>query len=248
MPDELNGVFVIDKPSGITSFQVVKKVKHLTMAGKVGHTGTLDPLATGVLPLCLGRSTKLSDLIMKGDKIYKGVMRLGASTDTYDSEGSVAEQREIPNDLDIQDIREMAKMFNGCIMQSPPPFSAAKLGGKPLYKLARKGILVHKEPREVKVFAFEISDYKRPDVFFSIHCGKGTYVRSIVHELGNLLGCKAYLSSLRRVKSGPFVIDDAIPLAKFEVMFGKGATDHWPLTTGHCFISHENLMKIINKP
>lgn len=247
MRSELNGVFIIDKPSGITSFQVVKRVKNLTRAKKVGHTGTLDPIATGVLPLCLGRATKLSDFIMKGDKIYKGVMCLGVSTDTYDSEGSVTEQKEIPHDLDLQMIREMAKRFKGRILQSPPPFSAAKLNGKPLYELARKGVLVHKEPKEVEIFSFEILDYKRPDVYFSIHCGKGTYVRSIVHELGNLLGCHAHLSSLRRVKSGPFVIDDAIPLDRFEVMFGRGTKERAGAILNDFFISHENLMKIINK-
>ena len=207
-----NGILVMDKAFGMTSFQMVQEVRKRLRTKKVGHTGTLDPLATGVLPVCLGRATKIAQFIMAGHKVYQGTMLLGVTTDTYDAAGKVTEQRPLPTNLDMVSLQKAVKEFTGILFQPPPPFSAAKHKGKPLYKFARQGIMVQKEPRPVEVFSFEILEMRLPEVDFRIHCSKGTYVRSLVHELGSNLGCGAHVTGLRRTKNGPFNIEQALEI------------------------------------
>jgi tRNA pseudouridine55 synthase len=213
-----SGILVMDKPCGMTSFQMVKAVRGRLNLKKAGHTGTLDPLATGVLPICLGRATKLVQFIMAGHKVYQGTIRLGVSTDTYDAAGKTTRQRPVPAALTGHTLGEAVKAFTGRLLQVPPPFSAVKHKGQPLYKLARKGVLILKEPRSVEVFSIRILEERIPDVSFLIHCTKGTYVRSIVHDLGEYLGCGGHLTGLRRIRSGPFAISQALDMAQLDVI------------------------------
>ncbi len=208
----LDGILVMDKAFGITSFQMVQEVRRRLKVKKAGHAGTLDPLATGVLPICLGRATKIVQFIMAGHKVYQGTMLLGVATDTYDAAGKITEQKPLPPSLDQISLQEAAKEFTGRLLQPPPPFSAAKHKGKPLYKFARQGIMVQKEPRPVQVFSFEILEIRLPEVDFRVHCSKGTYVRSLVHELGSNLGCGGHVTGLRRTRNGPFNIEHALKM------------------------------------
>ncbi|MEF3169186.1 MAG: tRNA pseudouridine(55) synthase TruB [Deltaproteobacteria bacterium] len=221
MSEDIHGILSIDKPSGMTSFHVVRLVKKALRAAKAGHAGTLDPMATGVLPICLGKATKLSASIMDGEKIYEGIIRLGITTDTFDAEGSVLAERPVPA-LSRERIAEVARSFEGPIKQVPPAFSAVKYKGKPLYSYARKGIFIEKGPRVVMVHSFEILDWNSPDIFFRIVCGKGTYVRSLAHELGERLECGGYLHSLRRLKSGPCTIERSVTIDAFLEAVDKG--------------------------
>jgi tRNA pseudouridine55 synthase len=217
----IDGVIVIDKPQGMTSFKVVSAVRRRLGIKKAGHTGTLDPMATGVLPICLGRATKLAGLLMEGHKVYEGKIRLGVSTDTYDADGKVTMTRPVPR-FDTGAIKEAAQRFTGCLLQTPPPFSAVKHNGQPLYKLARKGIFVKKEPRPIEIFSFELSEMALPDITFRIHCTKGTYIRTIAHEMGEYLGSGGHLAALRRIQNGPFAIEQAIDMESFNEMASAG--------------------------
>jgi len=217
-----DGILVLDKPAGITSFQLVRTVRRTLGLKKAGHTGTLDPIATGVLPVCLGGATKLVQFLMHGPKAYAGTMTLGVTTDTYDAEGRITAKRCMSSGLDIAGIRAVARRFTGSMLQSPPPFSAAKFQGQPLYKLARKGIVVEKDPRPVDVFSLEIEAADLPLVRFTIRCSKGTYVRSIIHDIGLALGCGAHLSALRRVECGPFTAEQAIKVEALEGLVRSG--------------------------
>ncbi|OPL15988.1 MAG: hypothetical protein AVO38_01625 [delta proteobacterium ML8_D] len=222
----LDGILVMDKAFGPTSFQIVQRVRKRLKVKKVGHAGTLDPLATGVLPICLGRATKIVQFIMSGHKIYQGTMLLGVATDTYDAAGKVTEQKALPLNLDQTFLQKAAKEFTGRLFQPPPPFSAVKHNGKPLYKFARQGIMVQKESRPVQVFSFEILGVRLPEVDFRVHCSKGTYVRSLVHDLGSNLGCGAHVTRLRRTKSGPFNIENAMKMETLdEVVKSKRLLD-----------------------
>ncbi|WP_456434021.1 tRNA pseudouridine(55) synthase TruB [Thermosulfuriphilus sp.] len=207
----MNGVLVVDKPEGMTSFKVVDLLKRKLKLRRAGHGGTLDPLATGVLPVCLGKATKLAQFILEGDKVYEGVMELGIETDTYDALGEVVARRQVPS-LELGDLERVAANFVGLIEQSPPPYSAAKHKGRPLYEYARKGAPVIKPPKKVEVLEFKILSYEAPFVYFRVACGKGTYIRSLVHDLGQVLGCGACLKGLRRTKKGPFDISQAMGL------------------------------------
>ncbi len=211
----MDGVLVMDKPRGVTSFWVVQRVRRITGQRKAGHAGSLDPLATGLLLVCLGRATKIVQFLMEGEKVYRGAMTLGLITDTYDADGRVVEERPIPP-LTLEQVQDAAAAFVGPLMQEPPPFSAAKHKGQPLYKLARRGITVKKEPRQVVVHSFEILAVNPPQVEFQVRCSKGTYVRSLAHELGLRLGCGAILSRLTRTGCGPFTLDDAVGLEELE--------------------------------
>ena len=206
------GILIIDKPPGMTSFQIVREVRRRLQIKKVGHAGTLDPLATGVLPICLGSATKIVQFIMAGHKVYQGTMLLGVTTDTYDADGRITGQMPLPSGLDLASVRMIAEEFTGRLLQPPPPFSAAKYQGKPLYKFARQGIMIQKAPRPVEIFSLEILEMRLPEVDFRVQCSKGTYVRSLVHELGMRLGCGAHLMALRRTQNGPFNIEQAVGL------------------------------------
>jgi tRNA pseudouridine55 synthase len=208
-----DGALIIDKPSTWTSHDVVAKVRNHFRLEKVGHCGTLDPMATGLLILVLGKATKYSERFMSSDKVYEGVMRLGETTDSYDADGELTGSMLVPP-LSVDDLNEAAASFTGDIMQTPPMVSAVKVGGTPLYKLARKGQQVAREPRLVHVYTYRFDDYEEPFAYFKVSCTKGTYVRSLAHDLGQKLGCGAHLTKLRRTASGRFDIADAVPLAE----------------------------------
>ena len=210
-PEEINGALLIDKPAGPTSHDIVDVVRDLYRIKKVGHCGTLDPAATGLLVCLLGRATKLSQKLMADDKAYEGAVTFGATTDSYDADGRVTETKEVPP-LTLENLNEAASHFTGDQMQQPPMVSAVKKDGVALYKLARKGREVEREPKLVHIFQYDFTKYKEPVARFRVRCTKGTYVRSLAHELGQKLGCGAHLKHLHRTQSGAFNVADAIRL------------------------------------
>ena len=208
-------VLLMDKPLQWTSFDVVKKIRTLTRVSKVGHAGTLDPLATGLLIVCTGKFTKKINEYMAQEKEYTGTFTLGAVTPTYDLESEPTEQRPF-NHITMEQLRAATIPFTGEIMQVPPAHSAIKKDGVPVYKRARKGIEVKLEPRKLTMYTFEITAYETPLVYFRVVCSTGTYIRSLANDFGASLGCGAYLSSLRRTKIGHFSVDDALTIGQFE--------------------------------
>ncbi len=207
----IEGVLVVDKPGGMTSHDVVATVKRRLGAKKVGHLGTLDPLATGVLPLVINRATKFATVFQGGVKEYIARMKLGEATDTYDAQGKVVASRSTDSIIK-EDIERVLAGFVGSIEQVPPMFSAVKRGGVPLYKLARAGVVVEREPKQVEVFELEILNIEMPHVEFRVAASRGTYVRSICHDAGEQLGVGAHLVMLKRTRSGSFTIKDAVEL------------------------------------
>jgi tRNA pseudouridine55 synthase len=205
----LDGVLLIDKAPGMTSHDVVAMVRRKLNTKKVGHCGTLDPLATGMLIVVIGRGTKIQDLLMSEDKEYVGTMHLGVQTDSQDADGEVTETRPVP-DFTREQIDTAFAKFDGDFYQMPPMVSAIKKDGVPLYKLARQGKTVEREPRFVHVFAHEIKRIEAPEIEFRVVCSKGFYVRTYAFDIGNELGCGAHLKALRRTKSGKFNLDRAI--------------------------------------
>ena len=202
--DELiSGVLLVDKGPDMTSHDVVAVARRCLNMKKIGHCGTLDPMATGMLILVLGNGTRLSDLLMSEDKEYVGTMTLGATTSTQDAEGEILEQKPIP-ELTMEQVTAAFNAFKGDFYQTPPMVSAIKIGGVPLYKLARKGQEVVREPRFVRVYDYEITRFAPPQIDFRIVCSKGFYVRTYAHDIGQKLGCGAHLSALRRTRSGHF--------------------------------------------
>ena len=206
----LDGALLIDKPAGPTSHDVVDAIRRQFGIKKVGHCGTLDPNATGLLIIVLGRGTKLSERLMSDDKAYEGSIKFGETTNSYDTDGDLVASFPVPP-LTMDQLNTAAAEFIGDQMQTPPMVSAVKKDGVPLYKLARKGVEVQREPRLIHVYNFLFSAYQEPIARFSIACTKGTYVRSIAHELGQKLGCGAHLATLRRVTSGKFDVADSMP-------------------------------------
>ena len=207
----LDGAILIDKPSGPTSHDVVDAIRRHFRIKKVGHCGTLDPNATGLLILVLGRGTKLSERLMADDKVYEGTIKFGEATDSYDADGQMVSSLPVPP-MSVDELNEAAAGFVGDQMQTPPMVSAVKKAGVPLYKLARKGIEVEREARLIHIYNFHFTGYEEPVGHFRLACTKGTYVRSVAHELGQKLGCGAHLSALRRITSGKFDVSEATPL------------------------------------
>jgi tRNA pseudouridine55 synthase len=207
----LDGAILIDKPAGPTSHDVVDAIRRTFGIKKVGHCGTLDPNATGLLVIVLGRGTKLSEKLMSDDKAYAGIIKFGETTDSYDADGELIAALPVPP-LTLAQLNESAVGLVGDLMQKPPMVSAVKKAGVPLYKLARKGVEVEREPRLIHIYKFQFTDYHEPLGTFQISCTKGTYVRSLAHELGQKLGCGAHLAALRRTVSGKFDVSDARPL------------------------------------
>lgn len=208
-------MLVVDKPKGITSFDVVREVRRATGEKKVGHTGTLDPMATGVLPLCLGEATKIAQFITEASKAYDATLKLGATTDTLDAEGKVLLERPVPV-LTRERLEQALQRFRGTFLQTPPMYSAVKINGVRLYELARAGEEVERTPREVTVHELLLRDFSATDVSLSVKCSKGFFVRTLAAELGEALGCGAHLTALRRTQSGPFVLAQAVPLARVQ--------------------------------
>ncbi|MGI8965298.1 MAG: tRNA pseudouridine(55) synthase TruB [Limisphaerales bacterium] len=207
----LDGALLIDKPAGPTSHDVVDVIRREFQINKVGHCGTLDPNATGLLIIVLGKATKLSEKLMGGDKVYEGTIKFGETTSSYDADGELIASLPIPL-ITLAELNEATTSFQGDQMQMPPMVSAIKKNGVPLYKLARKGIEVERTPRLIRIYNFRFTKYEEPIGFFRVACTKGTYVRSLAHELGQKLGCGAHLKTLRRIASGNFDVAEAIPL------------------------------------
>src|SRR5205807_5053176 len=208
-----DGVLLVDKAEGMTSHDVVAIARRQLGIRKIGHCGTLDPIATGLLLLTIGRGTKVQDLLMSEDKEYVGTLTLGTSTSTQDREGAVVETKPVP-ELSEAEIRAAFDKFRGDFYQTPPMVSAKKHGGVPLYKLARQGKVVEREPRFVHVYRYTIDRIALPEIDFSVLCSKGFYVRTYAHDIGEILGCGAHLKSLRRTKSGRFDVANAVSVAQ----------------------------------
>jgi tRNA pseudouridine55 synthase len=204
-----DGVLLVDKAEGMTSHDVVALIRRRLEIRKVGHCGTLDPIATGLLLLTLGRGTKIQDLLMSEDKEYVGTMTLGVTTNTQDREGDVVDQRAVPA-LQKEQVLAAFDKFRGDFYQMPPMVSAIKRDGVPLYKLARQGKVVEREPRLVHVYRYSVDKIEAPEIDFTVLCSKGFYVRTYVHDIGEALGCGAHLKNLRRSKSGRFDVENAV--------------------------------------
>ncbi|RLA47192.1 MAG: tRNA pseudouridine(55) synthase TruB [Gammaproteobacteria bacterium] len=216
----IDGILILDKPLGVSSNRALQMVKRLYGAAKAGHTGSLDPLATGVLPLCFGEATKFSRFLLDADKAYQSTFVLGVATATGDAEGEVLETSNASHIIEADVSRALAA-FRGEIEQVPSMFSAIKQNGQPLYKLARQGIEVQRKARKVVIKHLELRAYRggdRPEVDIYLECSKGTYVRSIAEDLGRALGCGAHVSALRRTRAGPFSIEGSVGIAALEAL------------------------------
>ncbi len=209
--DPLDGALLVDKPVGPTSHDVVDAIRRRFQIKKVGHCGSLDPAATGLLVIVLGRGTKLSERLMSVDKVYEGTMKLGETTNSYDADGDLVSSLPVPL-LTLVQLNELAATFTGDQMQLPPMVSAVKKDGIPLYKLARKGIELERKERLIHIYSFRFSEYEEPVGCFRVACTKGTYVRMLAHDVGQKIGCGAHLLTLRRLTAGKFDVADAMPL------------------------------------
>jgi tRNA pseudouridine55 synthase len=218
----VSGALVVDKPTGMTSHDVVQAIRNGTGIRRAGHTGTLDPRASGVLVVLLGPAVRLSEYVSAADKRYQAIIRLGASTDTFDADGKFTRKTEAPVDVTESQFEEALKKFIGHIEQTPPPYSAVKVQGRKAYEMAREGEEVDLAPRTIDVYHLEVLEWAPPEVVIDVHCSSGTYVRSLANDLGNMLGCGGYLVGLRRTKSGRFSLRDATPLRKLQEAFHAG--------------------------
>lgn len=242
----ISGVLVVDKPVGLTSHDVVQIVRRGTNIRRAGHTGTLDPRASGVLVILIGPAVRLSEYVSASDKRYQAVVRLGASTDTYDAEGSILSTSTV--NITEEQFEKTLQQFVGSIEQVPPPYSAVKVKGKKAYEMAREGEEVNLEPRTIHVYSLDLLEWAPPEAVIDVYCSSGTYVRSLAHDLGEILGCGAHLVGLRRTKSGRFTLRDAVPLRKLKEAFENGtwyqylipaaeALSDWPAIE----LTHENV-------
>jgi len=213
-------VLNIDKPQGMTSFGVVKTVRRLTACRKVGHAGTLDPMASGVLVICTGKATKRVSECMNMPKVYEGTITLGQTTSTDDAEGETLVSRDVPP-LTEDVILSTLSRFEGEIQQVPPMYSAIKQNGQRLYKLARKGVIVDRKPRTVKIAKINLLRWKDPFIDIRVHCSRGTYIRALARDVGEVLQTGAHLSYLRRMRVGPYCVEDALTLNAFKTMFSQ---------------------------
>ena len=207
----MNGILLLDKPAGITSNGALQQAKRIFFAAKAGHTGSLDPLATGVLPLCFGEATKFSQFLLEADKRYLATVRLGITTNTGDADGKEVEHREIP---DLEQIDDLLEQFRGLITQIPPMYSALKVDGKPLYKLAREGKVIERKHREVMIYNLKLVAIRNEELVLDILCSKGTYIRTLAEDIGEAIGCGAHVCELRRLQSGPFSIEETVSIDK----------------------------------
>lgn len=225
MNEDPFGVLVIDKPVGPSSHDIVVRIRRGTGVRKVGHTGTLDPRASGVLVICVGPATRLSEYLMASDKEYRARIRFGSATDTYDAEGAQTEKTGMsPSRPDLERVlRGMA----GPVMQIPPAYSAVKVAGKRAYRRARAGEELKLEPRQVELYSLRVVSYEPPDLILDVHCSAGTYLRSLAHDLGQQLGAGAHLADLRRTRAGHFDLSDAVEMGSLEASFESGAWKRW---------------------
>jgi len=251
----MNGIINVNKPIGITSFDVVSKVRRLFQVKKVGHAGTLDPDAGGVLPLCIGKATKVIEYLMDKDKTYRAGLILGIATDTQDASGNIILERPVA--ASDEEIRTAVNSFLGERDQIPPMYSAVRVKGKRLYELARKGIEVERSPRPITIYRIDIISIRRESdkahVIFDVECSKGTYVRTLCHDIGEFLGCGGHMSSLVRIRSGPFLLEDSYTLEELERLKSEGRLetalipmDKALLKMPSVYISHSNAVKLKN--
>lgn len=217
----ISGALVVDKPVGMTSHDVVQAIRNGTGLRRAGHTGTLDPRASGVLVILVGPAVRLSEYVSASDKRYQAIIRLGSSTDTFDAEGLVTPTKDPVNVTEAQ-FETALQTFVGEIEQTPPPYSAVKVQGRKAYEMAREGEEVELAPRKITVHHLEVLEWAPPEVVIDVHCSSGTYVRSLANDLGVMLGCGAYLVGLRRTKSGRFSLRDSVPLRKLQEAFTAG--------------------------
>ena len=220
----ISGIVLLDKPLGITSNRALQIVKRLFNAAKAGHTGSLDPLATGLLPLCLGEATKVSGFLLDADKVYLATLKLGVKTFSADAEGEVIETRAVEN-YSKKQINAAIEPFLGDIEQVPPMHSALKVDGQPLYKLAHQGIVIERKSRPVHIYDIELLRYEGDEIDIEVHCSKGTYIRTLAEDIGEKLGCGAHLSALRRTETGPFHLEESVTLEQLEELTKNAATE-----------------------
>ncbi len=217
----ISGILLLDKPIGMTSNAALQRVKRLFNANKAGHTGNLDPMASGLLPICLGEATKVSGFLLDSDKHYTGTAKLGERTNSGDADGEVLETRPVEVYSEAR-IREVFSQFTGEISQIPPMHSAIKVDGQPLYKLAHQGIEIERKPRQVEIFSLHLLAQRENELDIDVHCSKGTYIRTLVQDIGEELGCGAHLSALRRTGAGPFDLENSLTLAELEQLAEDG--------------------------
>ena len=212
------GILLVDKPSGITSHDIVDRLRRKLKMKKIGHAGTLDPLATGLMIMLIGKATKVSQFLISLDKSYEGTFKLGVETDSQDSDGEIVQTNDLPDNLSDEMIADAMKEFLGDQYQTPPMFSAKKINGVPLYKMARKGKTVEREPRVIRINELSLQGWDSPEGRFFMDCSKGTYVRTVFHDLGQKLDCGGHLTSLRRTKINDFSIEGVPTLEEIETM------------------------------
>ena len=217
----MDGILNVHKPSGMTTMDVVRRIKRASRQKRVGHGGTLDPLATGVVPICMGQATRMMEYLIDGTKEYGASVELGVETDTYDALGEVTSRTD-PSPVALQDVERALESFKGDIQQVPPMYSALKRQGKRLYDLARAGIEVERKPRKVQVLSIRVTGWSPPVVTLEVTCGRGFYMRSLAYDLGQALGCGGHLKTLVRLRSGPFKLSDAVGLDEVEQKFAEG--------------------------
>jgi tRNA pseudouridine55 synthase len=222
LKNAISGVLVVDKPIGMTSHDVVNAIRYGTGIRRAGHTGTLDPRASGVLVILIGPAVRLSEYVSASDKRYQAIIRMGASTDTFDADGRFVRPSNVTVNVPESQFEEVLKTFVGEIEQTPPPYSAVKIRGRRAYDMARRGEEVQIAPRKINVYHLEVLEWAPPEVVVDVHCSSGTYVRSLANDLGEKLGCGAYLVGLRRTKSGRFSLRDSVPLRKLQEAFRAG--------------------------
>ena len=220
---DIDGVFLLDKPQGMSSNDIMQKVKRVFQANKAGHTGALDPLATGMLPICLGEATKFSQFLLYADKRYVVTAKLGERTDTSDAEGQVVETR--PVNVETSQILTALEQFRGDILQVPTMFSALKHNGKPLYEYARAGITVEREARPITIFEINFIEYQAPSLTLEVHCSKGTYIRTLVDDLGEVLGCGAHVTVLRRTAVADYPTEKMMTWDALQALAEQGDLD-----------------------
>lgn len=221
----ISGIINLDKQPGKTSFQMVALVRRLTGQKRVGHAGTLDPDATGVLPILIGQATRLARFLSDSVKVYRAEIRFGSSTATYDSSGEITRQGDTDS-LTREQVEAALDSFRGLIQQTPPMYSALKRQGQPLYQLARAGIEVPRAPRTVNISRLEVLDWRIPSLTIEVECSKGTYIRSLAHDLGEALGCGAHLAGLTRLQVGPFHLNEAVSVVRLEETFRDGGREN----------------------
>lgn len=238
-----SGIINVYKEKGFTSFDVVAKLRGILRTKKIGHTGTLDPDAEGVLPVCIGKATKVCDLLTDKDKIYEAVLLLGTETDTQDTSGQVL--KELPVTADEEMVKKAILSFVGTYAQVPPMYSALKVNGKKLYELAREGKTVERKARTVQIFSIEILEVNLPEVRMSVHCSKGTYIRTLCHDIGQMLGCGGCMKQLLRTKVGIFELKDSLKLSEIDQLAKEGLAEEKMISVDELF---ENDPKVQTAP